>query len=85
MSDKLISLVKRGNAKAFHQALRERLEKDLPISLQGATFQDLTLTGFDFSEVDLTQCAFENCTLSEVRFVDAILDGAYFDGVTLLR
>lgn len=85
MSEKLISLVKRGNAKAFHQALRDRLEKNQPISLEGATFQDLTLTGFDFSEVDLTHCAFENCTLSETRFVDAILDGAFFDAVTLLR
>ncbi|TXD31793.1 pentapeptide repeat-containing protein [Lujinxingia vulgaris] len=87
MSDNLASLIRSANPQAFHSALRSRQERDAssPISLEAQTFRELTLTGFDFSELDLTNCAFENCTLSEVRFKDAILDGAFFEGVTLLH
>lgn len=85
MSQSLSSLVKSANPKAFHDAVRTRLEQDRPVSLEAATFEEVTLTGFDFSDIDLTHAAFENCTLSECRFVDTTLEGAFFDGTTLLH
>lgn len=85
MSDNLVSLVKKGNATAFHKAVRRLLEDDQPVAMEAATFSELTLTGFDFSDIDMTHCAFESCTLSECRFVDTTLEGAFFDGVTLLH
>ncbi len=85
MSNSLVSLVKSANPKAFHAAVRKRLEADKPVSLEAATFSELTLTGFDFSDIDLTHSAFENCTLSECRFVDSTLEGAFFDAATMLH
>ncbi len=85
MSDALATLVKRGKAKAFHAEIRRRLENDEPLAMEAATFTELTLTGFDFSDIDMSYCAFEDCTLSQCRFVDTTLEGAFFDGATLLQ
>ncbi len=85
MSDDLATLVKRGKAKAFHKEVRKRLENDGSLVMEAATFSELTLTGFDFSDLDMSYCAFEDCTLSQCRFVDTTLEGAFFDSVTLLQ
>ncbi len=85
MADNLVSQVKSGNPKGFHDAVRRRLENDDDLSMEAATFSELTLTGFDFSDIDMTHCAFESCTLSECQFVDTTLEGAFFDGVTLMH
>ena len=85
MSDKLISLLKKANPRAFHEEVRSILEREETPSLAGATFRELTLTGVDFSDIDLTNTAFEACTISESRFVSSTLDGAFFDAVTLLH
>lgn len=85
MSDDLVSLVEKANPQAFHDEVRRRLENDETPSMVAATFTDLTLTGFDFSDLDMTHCAFEGCTLSECQFENTTLEGAFFDGVTLLH
>ena len=86
MASKFEGLVKRGDAKKFHRAVDEYEEQhgELP-SLEMASFEELELSGFDFSGVDLSNTAFENCTLTQCRFDDTPLGGVYMHGCTVIE
>jgi uncharacterized protein YjbI with pentapeptide repeats len=86
MASKFEGLVKRGDAKKFHRAVDEYEEQhgELP-SLEMASFEELELSGFDFSGIDLANVAFENCTLTQCRFDDTPLGGVFIHGCTLIE
>lgn len=85
-AQKLVKLIKKGEVKRFHEAVREHEEKhgELP-SLEMASFDGADLSGFDFTGIDLSNVAFENCTLAEVRFDQCPLDGVYMHGCTMFN
>ena len=79
----LIKHLVRGDAAAFHKACRD-FEEDA-LSLNGATFKNLQLVGFDLSKFDLSATEWENCTLTAMKWNESNLQGAYFNGCALIE
>ncbi len=87
MSSKaLTNLIRKGKTKKFHRAVQQHEEEhgELP-SLEMASFNELELSGFDFTGIDLSNVAFEECTLTECRFDECPLDGVYMHSCTMLN
>jgi uncharacterized protein YjbI with pentapeptide repeats len=78
-------LVREGEVDDFNRRVREYEEEngELP-SLEMEGFEDLELSGFDFSRIDFSYAEFGNCTLTDVRFDGATLDGAFLHGCTFV-
>ncbi|MFB6264052.1 MAG: pentapeptide repeat-containing protein, partial [Bradymonadaceae bacterium] len=85
MSDDFVNLIQSGNTDEFNRRIRERErdDRDLP-SMMAETFDEAELSGFDFSALDLSYCEFADSTLTDLRFDEATLEGAYFHGCTII-
>jgi uncharacterized protein YjbI with pentapeptide repeats len=87
MSESSIAdLVSNADSESFHQAVRSQVEEDGDFpSLALATFSELELVGFDFSEMDLSNAEFSDCTLTGVDFDECNLEGTFFQGCTFFN
>ncbi len=88
MSRSLTGLIKAGEVDEFNRRLREwEAEHDdgeYP-SLQAETFEELEVSGFDFSDLDLSYAEFADSTLTDARFDRTHLDGTYMHGTTFIE
>ena len=78
----LLDLMRAGEALAFNE-LRQKLGDQTP-SLDGQTFKNLQIIGFDLGDLDLSNSEWEACLFNQTRFDSSSLEGAYLKGCTLV-
>lgn len=78
----LVELIRSGEALAFNE-VKAALGDRMP-PLNGQTFKNVQLVGFDLSDLDLSNSEWEACLFNQVRFDGCSLEGAYVKGCSMI-
>lgn len=80
----LTDALKRADTKAFHSTAEKLEGNRSDVSLEGETFRNLQLYGFDLRDFNLSNTEWENCILENVNAANTILEGAYLHECSLV-